>query len=124
EHNANPTLADIYTAHRWNICRCTGYNAIIRAIRQAAGQPVAPPPAVKAPLRAISRRLPRPDAVDKVTGKGVYAGDLYVAGMLHAKALRSQYPHARLLNVDVGQARSLPGVATVLTAEDIPGRKD
>jgi xanthine dehydrogenase molybdenum-binding subunit len=124
ERNPSPTIEEIHAAHRWNICRCTGYNAIIRAIQQAAGQPAPPPPAVKTPLRAISRRLPRPDAVDKVTGKGMYADDLHVEGMLHARALRSQYPHARLLKVDVSRARELPGVAAVLTAGDIPGRKD
>jgi len=122
--NPTPTLEDIYAAHRWNICRCTGYNAIIRAIRQAAGQDVPPLPPVKAPLKAISRPLPRPDAVEKVTGKGIYADDLYVEGMLYAKALRSAYPHARLRRVDVSKARALPGVVAVLTAEDIPGRKN
>ena len=97
EKNPNPTLEEIYDGAQWNICRCTGHNAIIRAIQQAAGQSVPPLPAVKQPLNAISRPLPRPDAVEKVTGKGIYADDLYVEGMLHARALRSQYPHARLL---------------------------
>src|SRR6476659_3774155 len=48
EKNPNPSLTDIYDGHRWNICRCTGHNAIIRAVQQAAGQFVPPPPAVKA----------------------------------------------------------------------------
>jgi xanthine dehydrogenase molybdenum-binding subunit len=124
EKTPNPTLEEIYDGHQWNICRCTGHNAIIRAIQQAAGQEVSPLPAVKAPLKAISRPLPRPDAIDKVTGKGIYADDLYVEGMLHARALRSQHPHARLRQVDVSKAKALPGVVTVLTAAEIPGRKD
>ena len=124
DKNPNPTLEEIYDSHQWNICRCTGHNAILRAIEQAAGRPVPPLPAVKKPLKAISRPLPRPDAVDKVTGKGIYADDLYVTGMLHARALRSRYPHARLLKVDVSKARALPGVVAALTADDIPGRKD
>ena len=124
EKNPNPTLAEIYDGHKFNICRCTGHNAIIRAIQQAAGQPVPPLPGVKAPLRAIGRPLPRPDAVDKVTGKGIFADDLYVEGMLFARALRSKYPHARLKRVDVDRAKTMPGVVTVLTAADIPGRKE
>jgi selenium-dependent xanthine dehydrogenase len=124
EKNPNPTLDEIYRGHKWNICRCTGYNAIIRAIQQAAGQQVPLPPPVKRPLTAIGRPLPRPDAVEKVTGKGIFADDLYVEGMLFARALRSSYPHARLLKVDVSRARMFPGVAAVLTAQDIPGRKD
>ncbi|MGH9843197.1 MAG: molybdopterin-dependent oxidoreductase [Blastocatellia bacterium] len=122
--NPNPTLEEIHDGHKWNICRCTGHNAIIRAVQQAAGQAVPPLPAVKQPLKAISQPLPRPDAVEKVNGKGIYADDLYVEGMLHARALRSQYPHARLLKVDVIKARAMAGVAAVLTADDIPGRKD
>ena len=89
EKNPQPTLEEIYDGHKWNICRCTGHNAIIRAVQQAAGQEVPPPPLVKQPLKAISRPLPRPDAVGKVTGKGIYADDLYVEGMLYAQALRS-----------------------------------
>jgi len=124
DKNPNPSLEEIYDSHQWNICRCTGHNAILRAIEQAAGRPVPPLPQVKKTLKAISRPLPRPDAVDKVTGKGIYADDLYVTGMLHARSLRSRYPHARLLKVDVSKARALPGVVAVLTADDIPGRKD
>src|SRR5712692_8892924 len=124
DKNPDPTIEQIYDGHRWNICRCTGHNAILRAVEQAVGRPVPALPAVKQPLKAISRPLPRPDAVEKVTGRGIYADDLYMTGMLHARALRSRYPHARLLKVDVSKARALPGVAAVLTAGDIPGRKD
>ena len=124
DRSPNPTLEEIHDGHRWNICRCTGYNAIIRAIQQAAGQPVPPLPPVKQPLQAVSRPLPRPDALEKVTGKGVYADDLYVEGMLYARVLRSKYPHALLKKVDVSKAKASPGVVAVLTADDIPGRKD
>ncbi|MBI3912580.1 MAG: molybdopterin-dependent oxidoreductase [Chloroflexi bacterium] len=124
DKNPHPTRAEIYNALEWNICRCTGHNAILRAIDELAGNPVPPLPAVKNSLRAISRALPRPDAIEKVNGQGIYADDLYVEGMLHAKTLRSAYPHARLKRVDVSKARALPGVAAVLTADDIPGRKE
>lgn len=124
ERSPRPTMDEIYAAHRWNLCRCTGYSAIIRAILQASGQPLPVAPAVAAPLAAVGRALPRPDAVAKVSGAGVYAADLSVAGMLHAKVLRSAHPHARLLGVDAAGARALPGVVAVLTAADIPGRKD
>jgi selenium-dependent xanthine dehydrogenase len=124
EKNPQPTLDEIYSGHKWNICRCTGHNAIIRAIQQAAGQAVPLTPPVKRPLKAIGHPLPRPDAVEKATGRGIFADDLYVEGMLHARALRSSYPHARLLKVDVSRAKDLPGVVAVLTAEGIPGRKD
>jgi CO/xanthine dehydrogenase Mo-binding subunit len=59
-----------------------------------------------------------------VTGEAVYAGDLYFDDMLYAKVLRSEHPHARVLRVDTSQARVLPGVAAVITAEDVPGAKN
>jgi xanthine dehydrogenase molybdenum-binding subunit len=124
DRNPNPTLKEIHDGHHFNICRCTGHNAILRAIEQAAGRPVPPLPAVKEPMHAISRPLTRPDAVDKVTGKGIYADDLHVEGMLHAKVLRSNQPHALLLRIDTSRAQALAGVVAVLTADDIPGRKD
>jgi xanthine dehydrogenase molybdenum-binding subunit len=123
DKNPHPSLEEIYDALQWNICRCTGHNSILRAIQDLAGNPVPSLPSVKKPLRAIGQPLPRPDAIAKVNGTGIYADDLYVEGMLHGKAMRSQYPHARLKRIDVGKARALPGVV-VLTAEDIPGRKE
>ncbi|NCC31905.1 MAG: 2Fe-2S iron-sulfur cluster binding domain-containing protein, partial [Chloroflexia bacterium] len=124
EKKPDPTLEEIYAAHRWNVCRCTGYNAIIRAVQQVAGHPLPPPPPVKAPLQVVSQYVPRPDGEAKVDGTGRYAADLFVEGMLHAKTLRSSEAHARIVQIDPSTARNLPGVVAVLTADDIPGRKD
>ncbi len=40
--------------------------------------------------------------------------------MLHAAFLRSPYPHARIVGVDVDRAAALPGVHAVLTGADLP----
>jgi carbon-monoxide dehydrogenase small subunit len=42
ERNAKPSLADIKKALEGNLCRCTGYNAIVAAVRQASDQGVEP----------------------------------------------------------------------------------
>ena len=108
-------------------CRCTGYTAVLRAVRAAAekmrtGRMPAPElPQVMAPLAQIGKPLPRPDAVEKVTGKAMYADDFRFAGMLYAAALRSAYPHARILDIDTQEAQALPGVYAVLTYRDVPG---
>lgn len=73
------------------------------------------------PLRHIGKPLPRIDALGKVTGATRYAGDYVMPNMLHARVLRSKYPSARILKVDAARARALPGVAAVLTADDLPG---
>ncbi len=41
--------------------------------------------------------------------------------MLHARVLRARVPHAIVKRIDVEQARKLPGVVAVMTADDIPG---
>ena len=72
------------------------------------------------PLRQVGKPVRRVDAVGKAVGATMFAGDYAMPGMLHAKVLRSALPHARIKRVDVGRARALPGVACVLTADDIP----
>src|SRR5689334_24692934 len=58
----------------------------------------------------------------KVTGTAQYVGDLKLAGMLHAKILRSPYPHARIVHIDTSRARAVKGVRLVVTGEDVPER--
>ncbi len=122
--NPHPTDEEIKEALKLNLCRCTGYTRIIQAIRGAAEGQAPQLPATESPLAAVGRPLSRPDARAKATGEATFAADLYFEGMLHAKVLRSRYPHARLLRVDTSRAKALPGVAAVLTAEDVPGAKN
>jgi 4-hydroxybenzoyl-CoA reductase alpha subunit len=60
------------------------------------------------------------DAKPKATGEAKYTADLVRPGMLTGKALRSPYPHARILHIDTERARRVPGVRAVLTAADTP----
>ena len=57
----------------------------------------------------------------KVSGAVTYAADMDFPGQLHAKALRSPYPHAKLLRIDARRAAALPGVHTVVTRDDLAG---
>ena len=57
----------------------------------------------------------------KITGAVNYAPDLVLPRMLYAKALRSPYPHAKLLRVDASKAEKYPGVVAVVTHEDLTG---
>ncbi|TCZ63180.1 xanthine dehydrogenase family protein molybdopterin-binding subunit [Roseicella aquatilis] len=54
-----------------------------------------------------------------LTGQGRYVADLVPADALHGVVLRSPHAHARLLAVEAGAARSMPGVALVLTGADL-----
>jgi CO/xanthine dehydrogenase Mo-binding subunit len=71
---------------------------------------------------SVGQRLRRPDAPDKVKGTALYVEDLSFAGSLVGGVLRSPHAHARIADLDVSQARGVPGVRAVLTAPDIPGQ--
>jgi xanthine dehydrogenase molybdenum-binding subunit len=73
-------------------------------------------------LKIIGTSVTRPDAYDKVTGGKHYPVNFAVPGMLHAKILRSPYPHAKILGIDTSAAEKLPGVKAVLTYKDVPQR--
>ncbi len=61
----------------------------------------------------------RVDGPLKVTGRMTYAADVVLPGTLYAAAVRSPYPHARILSVDTAAAGDLPGVQCVLTGADV-----
>ncbi|MBI5447075.1 MAG: hypothetical protein HY900_38390, partial [Deltaproteobacteria bacterium] len=69
----------------------------------------------------VGKRLPRIDAVDKVTGRARYTTDLSLPGVLFGRILRSPHAHARIVKIDTAPAKALPGVRAVITAEDTPG---
>ncbi len=70
--------------------------------------------------KVIGKSAKRIDALGKVMGKTLYPGDRDQENELWLKALFARRPHARVLRVDTSEAKALPGVMDVLTAEDVP----
>ncbi len=68
---------------------------------------------------AIGESHPMLDALARVTGTVDYMVNLKLPGMLVAKVVRSQVPHAKLLRVDAIKAMSVPGAAAILTGADL-----
>ncbi|MGH7832873.1 MAG: xanthine dehydrogenase family protein molybdopterin-binding subunit [Candidatus Binatia bacterium] len=68
---------------------------------------------------AVGQSVPRIDGADKVTGRGVYASDVKLSGMAHAKILRSAVAHARIRRIDASRAAAIPGVVAVLTKDNL-----
>ena len=52
-------------------------------------------------------------------GKGRYTDDINVAGQTHAYFLRSPHAHAVIEGIDTSAAAAAPGVAAVLTGDDL-----
>ncbi len=69
---------------------------------------------------AVGKAVQRVDGVAKVTGKARYTDDFSLPGMRVAKYLRSTVAHGRVVRIDTGQARGLPGVDGIFTFKDIP----
>ena len=120
--NGEPGDADIAAALRANICRCTGYVKIKDAVRLAARLfRTKEPLPHRQVCGAVGEDFPRVDAEAKTLGTGIYADDLVFDGMLHASALRSAHPRARVLKIDSSAAAAHPECAAVFTARDVPG---
>ncbi len=128
QRNPEPTQEEIRYALKDTLCRCAGYPSIESAIHAAArsiktGEPVAAPyiEGSQVDFQVIGKPVIRPDAREKVTGEAIYTDDLTFDGMLYAAVKRAGVPHAFVRGINVEAARAMPGVAAVLTADDIPG---
>ena len=90
-----------------------------------ADKPVAFPlelPEGEARLRtpAVGQRASRPDGRLHGLGQTQYIDDITFPHMLHAKILRSAYPHARIVSIDTSEAEKMPGVIATLIGAEIP----
>jgi len=70
--------------------------------------------------RVVGKSYPRHESYSKVTGQAIYTGDIRLPGMAYGALLRSPHAHARVLNMDTGEAMNTPGVLGVLLPQDVP----
>jgi CO/xanthine dehydrogenase Mo-binding subunit len=71
-------------------------------------------------FKVVGSRPPRPDGVDKVTGRARYGADATAPGQLVGRILRSPHAHAKIRKIDTSRAEKLKGVKAVLTSKDLP----
>lgn len=74
--------------------------------------------AEKSEFKWVGQRNPRPDGVDKVTGRAKFGADMYMAGTLFGRVVRSPHAHAVLKSIDTSEAEALPGVKAIVTRDD------
>ena len=74
---------------------------------------------VSTELNIVGKAERKVDAVKLVTGKPAFVDDIELRGMLHARLLTSPHAHAVIRDIDVSEARALPGVHAVLTYKDV-----
>jgi CO/xanthine dehydrogenase Mo-binding subunit len=80
-------------------------------------------PPIAPEVGRIGEVVPRADGGPKTRGEFAYSSDLSAPGMLWGHTLRSPYAHARVREIDISRAVSMPGVHAVLTHADVPGEK-
>lgn len=80
---------------------------------EASGRP--------ASAMAVEDRPLRLEAPDIVTGRARYPADVRLPGMLNGRVLHPPLPGAKLLSLDDGAARGLPGVMAVVRDGDFVG---
>jgi aerobic carbon-monoxide dehydrogenase large subunit len=73
-----------------------------------------------APDSLIGARLKRKEDQRFLGGRGRYLDDIPIAGVLHARIVRSPHAHARIERIDASAALALPGVVAVLSLAELP----
>jgi len=146
EKEIKPTEEEIRAALSSVLCRCTGYVKPVEAVMRAAailrGEPVEPlfgaeqelpkgdatsermDGVIATPEKKVTRIVGKSerkvDAVKLSQGKPAFTDDIEMRGMLVAKVLHSPVAHAIIKRIDTSKAKALPGVAAVLTWQDLP----
>uniref|UniRef100_A0A3B4UPP3 xanthine dehydrogenase n=1 Tax=Seriola dumerili TaxID=41447 RepID=A0A3B4UPP3_SERDU len=72
----------------------------------------------------VGRPIMHRSAISQATGEAIYCDDIPTTdGELFLALVTSSRAHAKITGLDVSEALQLPGVADVITARDIPGKK-
>ena len=121
----DPSRDDIEKALTPHLCRCTGYKKIVDAISCAA-EAIRKEEDVPMPQSdgRIGSRHPKYQAQDLVLGQHRYVDDIKMDGMIHGALKFSDHPRALVRDMDFTQAKQLPGVLRIITAEDVPGQRN
>ncbi len=121
--NTKPTRTEIRNAISPNICRCTGYVKIIDAIEQAFAALRNEKTVEKISDAHIGSRYPKYQAVETALGQRDFVDDLFFDDMLYGALKFSEFPRAKILNINTDAAKKHPGVKAVFTSKDIPGER-
>ena len=70
--------------------------------------------------KLFGARVKRLEDPALLAGRGRFVDDVKLAGVLHTCFVRSPHAHAMLRGIDIKPAMGIPGVHTVLTADDLP----
>lgn len=73
-------------------------------------------------MKFVGTSVKRVDGVKKVTGSLKYVDDMKLPRMLYAAVLRSPYAHAKIIDIDVSEAKAMKGVKDIIDGSDYTKR--
>lgn len=117
-HNPSPSETEIREGLKGNLCRCTGYQNIVRAVLDIAegdDQIIE----MSEAETGIGVSVERVEDRRFLTGQGQYCADIQLPGQCHAAFARSPIAHGRVRRIDTSAVMQMPGVITVLTGDDV-----
>ena len=120
DRNSDPSEVEVLDALGGVLCRCTGYRKIVEAVLDVGsnGQIAEYPPAGQ----AVGAGFAKVDGIPKLTGAEIFGADAAPEGALWLRAVRSPHARARFSLGDLAPLRAkYPGLAAVLTHQDVPG---
>jgi CO/xanthine dehydrogenase Mo-binding subunit/aerobic-type carbon monoxide dehydrogenase small subunit (CoxS/CutS family) len=142
DEDADPDEEKIRERLSGNLCRCGGYNRIIKAVRSAAKAGASGSHAEKfAGCDGGRSQHPSDDALkgdrrnakawvgadvrrfggrERVTGVQQFLADISLKDMLYVKLVTLDVARARIVSIDTAAVRALPGVVDIVTADDLP----
>jgi aerobic carbon-monoxide dehydrogenase large subunit len=134
--NPNPSEAEVRDAISGNLCRCTGYQAIVEAAMVAAARMRGEPDPVFGNVTAhadasdlhtestegtryVGKPVKRTEDPALLKGEGQFVDDIHLPGTLHCCFVRSPHAHARIKHIDTTSAKAVAGVHHVWTHADL-----
>ena len=100
-----PSREEIAEAMAGHLCRCGAYQGIYNAVAEACEGKFE---------TVMMPDYQRVDGLAKVSGAAMYTTDMRMPGRLVGAMLRSPYPHAEIVSMDLGKALAMEGVKAVL----------
>ncbi len=115
---------EIARALNGHLCRCTGYVKIIDAVEMIfAAKASGVLPRTLETGGGVGQSLGRYQGQALALGTRPFVADMMVPGLLHGAVVLSPHARASVLGINTVKAQALPGVISVATASDVPGKR-